>query len=204
MKEFYNMKGFKENYSHLWNGSIYTHNVGDKSYIREHSALIDNYLRDLNTETIAEYNKAVKKLAADFRKNYSHADRKKYNEGVKKYNEDLKNIQMGFINLNNYHMMTIDETKMMFNTLMIAVNNIAKSHKIEFPGFRFAINGGRSVNTRSISVNTFPLITMHRSSNIKKNLTKCLRSFAHYTCWMGKGNGMTKEEICEEALSFLN
>lgn len=52
--------------------------------------------------------------------------------------------------------------------------------KVTYPGFRFAINGGRSINNKSISVNTWPFLVKDANKSYDEQINDCLNMFKFY------------------------
>lgn len=184
MKTFINENSFIKNYSHLWFNSIYTHNLSDDEYVKNHEAVIENYLNDLwlyDKDTFEQYRKLAEALTIEYKKKVANSSsREEKNEKIKEFEEELKNLKLRFIETKDYRIFTIDEAKFLFSAVMALASRISNMYNVKYPGFRFAINGGKSINNKSLSVSTWPMLCIKKGISIEQNMREALRPFAAF------------------------
>ena len=176
--------------------SIFTHNQEGKL---DENCMIENLISALNAEDKKVYNKLMKDLNSRYSKHLNKAE-------YAKYISELKNMKNGFVRSvkEHYHFYSIDEAKHMFELAMNKLIKYANKYNTKLPGFRFAINGGRSVNTRSFSFNTWPFIVRDNNEPMR-GIKSFLRHGIGGILWLnGETDVWTKaNEIIENEFNSL-
>lgn len=140
--------------------SIFTHNL-EKEFNSE-KCQKQAMLNSLTEKQVAE----VKALVAEVNKKYK---RVLDDEEYKKYELEVEKVKAGYIDAHrkDFHIYSIEEAKVMFELAMSKLLDYAKKYDVAIPGYRFAINGGRSVNKRSFSFNSWSFICRNNTQPMK-------------------------------------
>lgn len=181
MKRDLNLGNINSITTHFWAGSLDSHNFHDKDYIQSSKTLIDAAINaefePYNAMCIALYKKYNMKEKGKYLVN-ADGNVKIAEEFWKEYEE--KRAEYAFTVYQNAIIFNKDQVNTIFNTVWILAGELSKTYNCPFKGFRFAINGGHSVNRNSASVCTLDFLWKTKEETWEDVLKKCLRTFAAY------------------------
>jgi hypothetical protein len=167
--------------THFWAGSLDSHNFHNRDYIKSSKALID-----AAAEAECE---AYNAMRIELRKKYNMVKKGKYTvnaDGNKALAEEFfkeleeNKAEFAFTVYNNAVIFNKDQVNTIFNTVWGLAGELSKKYDCAFKGFRFAINGGHSVNINSASISTLNFLWKKNEESWEKVLEKCLKMFAFY------------------------
>lgn len=167
--------------SHFWAGSLDSHNFLNREYIKSSKTLI-------NAAVSAEF-EAYNAMRIELLKKYNMVKKGRYTVNAdgnrdlaKEFFKEIeeKNADFAFNVYDNAIIFNKDQVNTIFNIVWSLAGELSKKYNCPFKGFRFAINGGRSVNRNSASVCTLDFLWKKKGESWEKVLEKCLTSFAYY------------------------
>lgn len=194
MKKDINLLNISEQWTHFWNGSLDTHNLLNEDYIRNHPSIIDYEMNFIDTK---QYTKMKLEIIQKYgcKKTGKIISGPKAKECVDAIHE--LRAELAVKSLSQKDIFTRDQVNQIFNTVMTKAGELSLKWACPFRGFRFAINGGKSVNIKSASVNTLGFLSKQKTESFEDMVKRCMEQFAFYIfCYSDKVNAWRAKHSC--------
>ena len=195
MKKNINILNISENWTHFWAGSLDTHNLTNPDYVRRHPSIIDHEMEDVDAAEYAAMRMSIiKKHGCTVNGHYiSGKNAKQCLEALKEMRAEL-----AIKSLNDKDIFTKAQVNQIFNAVMMQATKLSKKYKCPFRGFRFAINGGRSVNQSSASICTLGFLMKKKEESFTEMIKRCVKQFAFYIFCYSPDSRIQKWKKCGE------
>lgn len=182
MKRDISLGNVNEVWTHFWAGSLDTHNLLDGDYIKNSPTLIKEAIEAdeegynaMRIELMKKYNMVRKGkclVNADRNREIAQLFWKEFEEKKGEFAFHVFKDKSFIFNK--------DQVNTIFNITWSIAGELSKKYNCPFKGFRFAINGGRSVNPKSASISTMNFLWKPANRSWEEVIERCLNSFAFY------------------------
>lgn len=168
---------FQENVrNNAYYGSIFTHNL-DK-FFNDEKMVRESILEALNDDEREELNSLLRKINKD--------NKNKKFKSHEEYMNAWNNTRHGYADKlrGEFHILSKEEALDILKLCLEQIFEFARKNNVMIPGFRFAINGGKSITSKNISFNSWPFIVKRKNDKllgVKKTLIQGYAGVLHYS-----------------------